>query len=207
MSQPSRPQPSILLAPTDQSIFAEDRKQSMQRWVGILLVILITVAGFWLAFNPEWTRWIGQWGYVGAFLISMIASATIILPAPGIAVVIAMGSALDPYILGIVAGIGSAVGELTGYVAGRTGRALIPEDQRHYFEWIQRHTKSYGSLLLLGLAAIPFPLFDLAGIVAGVLRMRLWAFLTSVSIGKSLKYIILILVGSGAVELLQQLWR
>ena len=206
MPQSDRPQPSILFVSSDQPSTGPRWKQNTQRWAGVFTILLITVASFWLALNPEWTRWIGQWGYVGAFLISLVASATIILPAPGIAVVIAMGSALDPYTLGIVAGIGSAVGELTGYVAGRTGRALIPESQRSWFEWIQQRTQRYGSLLLLGLAAIPFPLFDLAGIVAGVLQMRIWSFLAAVSVGKSVKYIILILLGSGTIELIQQWW-
>ncbi|MBV7332255.1 VTT domain-containing protein [Chloroflexi bacterium TSY] len=181
-------------------------KQSAQRWFGILFVVTITVFSFFLALNPKWIAWAGEWGYVGAFLISLIASATIVLPAPGIAVVIAMGSALEPYILGIVSGIGSAFGELTGYIAGASGRALVPDAQRSRVEWLQKHTETYGPLLLLALAAIPFPLFDLAGIVAGALGMRIISFLGAISIGKSIKYIILILLGAGSIELFQRYW-
>jgi membrane protein YqaA with SNARE-associated domain len=149
----------------------------------------------------------GTWGYVGAFVISLIASATIILPAPGIAVVIAMGTALDPVLLGIVAGIGSAFGELSGYLAGASGRALIPHRQRDQFERLHRLTDRYGALLLLVLSAIPFPLFDFAGIIAGMLKIRITTFLATVAIGKSVKYIIMILLGAGPLLYLQELVR
>lgn len=172
-------------------------------WLGVLLVVLIMVASFLLVLNPAWVAWFGRWGYVGAFIVSMVASATVILPAPGIAVVIAMGSHLDPYLLGIVAGIGSAFGELSGYVAGATGRAFIPEKQKAQAERLRGLTKRYGPLILGVLAAIPFPLFDLAGIIAGMLRLRIISFLLAVAIGKSIKYIFLILLGTGSLQLLK----
>ncbi|MEZ4663097.1 MAG: VTT domain-containing protein [Caldilineaceae bacterium] len=175
-------------------------------WGGVFFIVAITVGSFWLLLNPAWVAWAGQWGYVGAFLISLISSATIILPAPGIAVVVAMGNALDPVTLGIVAGVGSAFGELSGYIAGATGSALIPPSQRIHMRRLQVLTRKYGALLLLVLAAIPFPLFDLAGMVAGALRMRVIWFFSAVAVGKSIKYIILIFVGLGSIQLLQHLF-
>ena len=117
-----------------------------------------------------------------------------------------MGNVLDPVALGIVAGVGSAFGELSGYVAGATGSALIPRSQRVHMRRLQVLTRKYGALLLLVLAAIPFPLFDLAGMVAGALKMRVIWFLSAVAVGKSIKYIILIFVGLGSIQLLQYLF-
>lgn len=169
-------------------------------------ILGITVVSLWLALNPEWVMGFGHWGYLGAFLISLVASATIILPAPGIAVVIAMGTALDPALLGIVAGLGSAVGELSGYLAGTSGRALVPAHQRAQFERLHSLTDRYGAILLLLLSAIPFPLFDFAGIIAGMLRIRIVTFLSMVAVGKSIKYVIMILLGAGPLIYLQQLF-
>jgi uncharacterized membrane protein YdjX (TVP38/TMEM64 family) len=172
---------------------------------GVVVILIITVASFWVALNPHWVLRFGNWGYLGAFLISMVASATIILPAPGIAVVIAMGTALDPILLGIVAGMGSAVGELSGYLAGTGGRALVPARHRVQFERLHALTGRHGGALLFLLAAIPFPLFDFAGIIAGMLRMRVAIFLVAVAAGKSIKYIILIVLGAAPLLYLQQL--
>lgn len=176
-----------------------------QRWLGILIVLLICLVSFWLAINPAWVQRFGHWGYFGAFLISLVASATIILPAPGIVVIMAMGAALNPIGLGIVAGIGSAFGELTGYAAGRGGRALIPTQSQKQFEQIQTLTRKYGPVLLALLAAIPFPLFDFAGIVAGMMRMRIVNFFLAVAVGKSIKYTIMILIGTSSLYWLQQM--
>lgn len=169
---------------------------------GAVAITAIFAASIWLALNPEWVSGFGRWGYLGAFAISLIASATIILPAPGIAVVIAMSTALDPVLLGIVAGIGSAFGELSGYIAGASGRALVPEDKRPHFERIHRLADRYGAVLLLALAAIPLPLFDFAGIIAGIMRIRVTTFLSMVAIGKSVKYVIMILLGAGTLNFL-----
>ncbi len=179
--------------------------ERQQRWLGGAIVLLICLVSFWLAINPAWVQRFGQWGYLGAFFISMVASATIILPAPGIVVIMAMGAALNPVALGIVAGVGSAFGELTGYLAGRGGRALIPAQNQKQFEQIQSLTRKYGPVLLALLAAIPFPLFDFAGIVAGMMRMRIVNFFLAVAVGKSIKYIIMILVGTTSLYWLQQM--
>lgn len=197
------PVPPPATKPTQRFAFLHDPKT----WLGAFAVLLIFAASFWLAVNPQWVERFGRWGYVGAFVISMIASATIVLPAPGIAVVIAMSAALNPYALGIVAGLGSAIGELSGYAAGRGGQMLIPEHQRHQVERLQNLTRQYGVLLLAVLAALPFPLFDFAGIVAGMLKMRVLSFLAAVTVGKSVKYIFMILVGAGPLYLLQQWFR
>jgi membrane protein YqaA with SNARE-associated domain len=194
--------------PISQVQYVHDDPQALQPVrlvVSILIIVLITVVSFWLALNPQWVIGFGTWGYVGAFVISLIASATIILPAPGIAVVIAMGTALDPVLLGIVAGIGSAFGELSGYLAGTSGRALIPHSQRQQFERLHRLTDRYGAQLLLVLSVIPFPLFDFAGIIAGMLKIRITTFLATVAVGKSIKYAIMIMLGAGPLLYLQEL--
>jgi membrane protein YqaA with SNARE-associated domain len=116
------------------------------------------------------------------------------------------GTALDPVLLGIVAGLGSAVGELSGYLAGTSGRALVPAHQRAQFERLHSLTDRYGAILLLLLSAIPFPLFDFAGIIAGMLRIRIVTFLSMVAVGKSIKYVIMILLGAGPLIYLQQLF-
>jgi membrane protein YqaA with SNARE-associated domain len=183
------------------------QSDAAKKWLGALAIILIFAVSFWLAVNPHMVRHMGRWGYVGAFFISLVASSTIVLPAPGIAIVIAMSTGLNPYALGIIAGVGSAIGELTGYVAGRSGRAFVPEKQRLQVERLHNLTQKYGALVLAVLAALPFPLFDFAGIVAGMLKMPVLSFLAGVSVGKSIKYIFLILLGIGPLHWLQHFFR
>jgi membrane protein YqaA with SNARE-associated domain len=185
----------------------QTQSQTFRRVLSVIVILLIAGVSFWLAVNPEWVTRFGRWGYVGAFMISLLASATIVLPAPGIAVVIAMSTALDPVLLGIVAGVGSAFGEMSGYIAGASGGVLIPSQHRASIERLHGLTNKFGVLILGVLAAAPFPLFDFAGIVAGMLRMNVLAFLIAVSIGKSIKYIILIFIGAAPLYFLQHLFQ
>lgn len=193
--------PHPTLARNENSITITERQK---RWAGVILVLLICIVSFWLALNPALVAQLGHWGYVGAFIVSLIASATIVLPAPGLAIIIAMSPSLNPIALGIVAGVGSAFGELTGYAAGVGGGALIPPQRQAQFERVRQLTQQYGALILALLAALPFPLFDFAGIVAGALRMRVVRFLLAVAIGKSIKYIILIMLGASSLHWLQR---
>jgi membrane protein YqaA with SNARE-associated domain len=168
------------------------------RFIAVLALVLLIFAGsIWVAVNPQWVLRFGHWGYLGAFLVGLVSSATVILPAPGIALLVAMGTALDPLLLGIVAAMGSALGELTGYAAGATGAALVPEERRVNFERIHFFTGKYGAAVILVLASIPFPFFDLVGIIAGMMRMSIAVFLVAVFVGNSLKYSFLIWLGAG----------
>ena len=65
------------------------------------------------------------YGYPGIFIVAFLANATVLLPAPGIAVVFAMGGIFNPLAVGLVAGAGGTLGEISGYLAGFSGQAVI----------------------------------------------------------------------------------
>lgn len=127
-------------------------------------------------------------GYPAVALMSFLGSATIFVPLPGFAsVCISSGElALNPVLLGLVAGSCETVGELVGYSAGASGRGLIKHGNLYLRiqGWI-RGKKAIGVLFLF--AAIPNPFFDIAGVAAGVLRMPLIKFLCAVFVGKVVK--------------------
>lgn len=177
------------------------------RWVAAGLIIVVTAASIWLALNPQWVAWFGRWGYAGAFVISLVASASIILPIPGLAVAMAMGTALDPLMLGVVTGIASAIGEISGYLAGAGGRILIAKDQTSHYARLERWTRKYGAFGIFVVAALPFPFFDLAGIAAGAIRLPFWQFLVATALGKTIKYIVAIFIGAGSVNSLRHFFE
>ena len=169
--------------------------------LSLLALAAITVVSFWAALNPAWIEQAGHWGYLGAAFISFLSSATVVLPAPGLAVVFSMGGVLNPVLLGILAGIGSGLGELSGYVAGASGRALISQRRTHPF--VERLTTRYTAIALFLFAVLPLPLFDFAGIVAGAMRVRMPVFLGTVISGKIIKHIVVALMGAGFLPLLR----
>jgi membrane protein YqaA with SNARE-associated domain len=158
------------------------RRELLTRLLAIAVVIVITLAVWRVADKLEQFE---LWGYPGIFLVSFLGNATVILPAPSLALVFAMGGVLNPLLVGLVAGPAEALGELTGYLAGYSGRAIV-ENRRVYDRlsgWMRRN----GALTVFILSVVPNPFFDLAGIAAGVLRYPLFRFLLSCWLGKSIK--------------------
>lgn len=152
------------------------------RALALLLVIAISV-GVYLIRDR-----VGEFaalGYPGIFLIALLANATIFLPAPGVAVVFAMGSVFHPIGVALAASLGGALGELSGYLAGFSGQAIVERaDVYHRVQpWIQK----YGGWAILVLAAVPNPFFDIAGVAAGIGKMPLRRFLLFCWVGQLIK--------------------
>lgn len=137
---------------------------------------------------------LGLYGYPAVFIVSMIANAAFLLPAPGIALVFAAGGVLDPIAVGVTAGLGAALGELTGYFVGMSGQTVF-EDRPLYWR-IESWMRKSGTLAIFVLAAVPNPVFDIGGLIAGVLRMPAWRFVLGAWLGKSLRFVILAYAGA-----------
>jgi uncharacterized membrane protein YdjX (TVP38/TMEM64 family) len=141
-----------------------------------------------------------EYGYLAVFLVGLISNATVILPLPGLAVSTLLGAVFNPWLVGIVGGVGQALGELSGYLVGYSGHTLVDENPTYQrlVGWMRRH----GMLTVFVLALIPNPIFDLGGIAAGALRFPVWKFLLSVTAGKVIRNIGFALAGYYGLELL-----
>jgi len=144
-------------------------------------------------------------GYPGVFLVALLANATVLLPAPGIAVIYAMGAIFNPIGVGIAAGSGGALGELSGYLAGFSGQAVI--ERMDIYDRIKPWVEKYGGWAILVLSAIPNPFFDVAGIAAGIAKMPLRTFLTFTWVGQLIKMTLIAIAGHYSVTLLNQFMK
>ena len=180
---------------------AAPRKRIYQRLGAVVLAVSVSLVI--ALFHDELARF-ERYGYPGVFLISLLGNATVIFPAPSLAVVFGIGGVLNPLFVGLVAGVGEALGELTGYLAGYGGQAVI-EDWKMYDRlegWMQRN----GSATILVLSAIPNPFFDLAGIAAGAMRFPLGQFLLSCWVGKTIKTITFAFGGAQFINTIESLF-
>jgi uncharacterized membrane protein YdjX (TVP38/TMEM64 family) len=136
---------------------------------------------------------LGHYGYLGAFLISMIGNATIVLPVPTFMLVVAFGASFNPFLVGVVSGLGGAIGEMTCYLLGFSGRGVV--ENRKLYDRAVRWLEKWGALTVFVFAVTPSP-FDVIGIVAGLLRYPFWKFFLASLVGKMIKYIVLALAGA-----------
>lgn len=166
------------------------RTLNIIRVVVLLMVIALTVV---LVINRERIQGLQAFGYPGIFLFSILANATILVPVPGVVFTSAMGAVFNPFWVSIAAGAGAALGELSGYMAGFSGQAVVENAAR--YERVVRWMRRYGDITILALAFIPNPLFDLAGMLAGMLKMPVVKFLIYCVIGKILKMMLFAYAG------------
>ncbi len=176
------------------------RQLTIIRIIVLILVIALTVI---LVIYRDQVQKLESYGYPGIFLFSILANATILIPVPGVVFTSAMGAVFNPFFVALAAGAGAALGELSGYLAGFSGRAVVENSKR--YERLVGWMRKNGDVTILVLAFIPNPAFDLAGIIAGVLKMPVGRFLLNCVIGKILKMLMFAYAGSWLIELLSRL--
>jgi len=160
------------------------------RILALFGVVAITIYIFSIR---ERVEQFAAFGYPGIFLIALLANATVLLPAPGVAVIYAMGAIFNPFGVGLAAGTGGAVGELSGYLAGFSGQAVV--ERMDAYNRIKPWVDKYGGWAIMILSAIPNPFFDIAGIAAGIAKMPIQTFLLFTWIGQLIKMTLFALAG------------
>lgn len=169
-----------------------------------ILVFVVAISVVIILYADQISR-LGAYGYPGLFLLNLLASATLVLPMPGLALAFAAGSALNPWLVGLAVGSGSTFGELTGYLAGFSGRGVISNQAQ--YEWVSDWMRRYGLGILFVLSLVPNPVFDVAGIIAGAMRIPVWQFLAVTWAGKVIKAILVALAGAGMISIFGPLIR
>lgn len=146
---------------------------------------------------------LGNWGYLGAFLINGISNATIVLPAPGGAIIAIMARDFNPLLIGIAAGVGGALGGSTAYLAG----TAATYDMRRSRWYIRLHLfmARFGGLVIFFFSLIPFMPGDLASIVAGSVRYPLKKYLALNALGNIFKMIAISYLGADVLTWAEKL--
>lgn len=144
-----------------------------------------------------------DWGYVGMFLSAFLAGT--ILPFSSEAVLLAcIGLGLDPVASTLATTAGNALGGLTCYWIGHLGK----------MEWIEKYFKvdqkqmdkatrfihGRGSWMAL------FSFLPVTGdailIVLGLMRANIWIVAVSMTVGKLLRYALLVAAALGIIHAL-----
>jgi membrane protein YqaA with SNARE-associated domain len=136
-----------------------------------------------------------RYGYLGAFIICFLASATVVAFIPSVPIIFLMGGVWNPFFIALVAGIGEGIGEFTGYFAGRSGNASFKSRFGRLNTRLEKWVERRGSLALFLSAAVFNPFSSIIGATAGILRFPPWKFFLSVWSGKTVKWTIVTVLG------------
>jgi membrane protein DedA with SNARE-associated domain len=173
---------------------AERKKRNLQRVGRIAAFVSVVALSLAIVMWGDRLDNLPVYGYPAIFLVSLIGNLSVIFPAPSYLVVFAASSSLDPLAVGVIAGLGAALGEITGYLAGASGKSVV--EKRPIYQRIRLAVEKWGMWIIFLLGAIPNFFFDIGGMVAGATRMPLWRFLLAAWLGKSIRLTIVAMSGS-----------
>jgi membrane protein DedA with SNARE-associated domain len=184
-----------------------NRRTKISRALAVLTAVGISVAIFLLRSKID-VEQLKPYRYIGIFVISFLAYATVLLPAPGAAFVFSLGAAFkavpfNTVRVALAAGSGAALGEISGYLAGLGSQAVL--ENRPIYQKLSNWMKKHGAVTVFLLSALPNPLFDLVGVVAGALRMPPWKFLFWCWAGETLKMLVFAASGAAGLDLFEWL--
>ena len=126
-------------------------------------------------------------GYTSIWFLAFIGAALVFVPVGALAAVcVAATVDLNPFLIAVVAGSAEALGELTGYLAGMSGKAVF--DRNRFYLRFKNLFSRYAGLMLFFGSIVPTPLFDIMGIAAGSILYPVRRFVLIVFIAKSIKF-------------------
>lgn len=162
---------------------------------------VIIVLQFW-----DWMyNFAQQYGYFGVFVISLVGAISIVFPIPYTLLIYLLGAVLDPFFLAIAGGVGSAIGEFSGYVLGYYGRVLVGEDQQRKMDYMLKFFYRYGSVAIFLFALTPLP-DDLLFIPLGIMRYKFLKAFIPCFLGKISMCFILAYSGRLSIDIIRVLF-
>ena len=183
------------------------------RWQALLLLLIAaSVLGLLLIPEPTFDReYFERVGYPGLFLVTLMANASIILPTPGFIAVVVAAAVLNPLLVALIGAAGMTIGELSGYLVGRAGSTITPgkAEESRWARWAafsSKLVKRWGVLGIFLLAALPNPLFDIAGIAAGAVRIGVVKFLIATFAGRLIRTSLLAYSSAYSIETIIRLF-
>jgi membrane protein YqaA with SNARE-associated domain len=165
--------------------------------IGIVLTLLMAAA---IIIYDEQVKDMQQYGYVGAFFISILGGATIIIPVPMLAVVFALGGVMPhTWLVGLSAALGELVGALIIYLTGHgAGRAISSSKHgkiQKAYERMLDLMERRGAITLLAVTSIVNPFFYPAAFACGALHFGLKKYIAIVLVGKIIKCMTVVYAG------------
>lgn len=134
-------------------------------------------------------------GYLGVFFIGFLSSFTLFLPTPAFIIIFGLGAVMNPFLVGLFAGLGSAAGEITGFIVGYGSKKTITRRYEKQLRDIEKKFQKYrGSVVIFLFSVAPVP-FDIIGIFCGNIGYPFKKFMIATTAGKLVKYFFIAYAG------------
>jgi len=137
-----------------------------------------------------------SFAYVGAFVVTFLANALIVIPIPYIPIVAHIGATAGmPWLVVVLGALASVLGESVAFLAGRAEEGLVSEHPvyRRVHRVAQRPLLA--GAMLFAFAVPPNPIFDVAGLAAGAVGVRYRVFFIAVFAARLIRLAVIVWLG------------
>jgi membrane protein DedA with SNARE-associated domain len=153
--------------------------------------------------------------YLGLFAVNWIGAGGLLVPIPGTRIagwlmIIQQGGALEPLFAGVVGGLAMTIGQVSVYIAARSGAnrashhhpeaASSGSRRARAEERVNELIRKHGFATILGLSLVPNPLTTLATVSAGAMGMGFRRFVIATFVGRMTLALVLAYLGNAIVE-------
>jgi len=156
-------------------------------------------------------QYIIEAGYFAVFSASVVITSTIFIGIWGgtyAIILFAVGLGFNPLFVGLSAGLGSAIGELTGYMIGLGSEVSIEKYEKkipRIIKKLMKLFKNIGFWVVFVAALLPFP-FDVIGILSGMSQYNLKKFFIATLIGRIIRSVTFAYVGYSLFPFVENLF-
>lgn len=138
-------------------------------------------------------------------MISFLGAVSIFVPLPYTVVIFTLGGIFDPVLVAVAAGLGAAVGEISGYLLGFYGRRALSEGRQKQMEFMVKVFNHFGPVAVFLFALTPLP-DDLLFIPLGIMRYSLVKVFIPALIGKICMNFIVAYSGRFSIDVIRRIF-
>lgn len=173
---------------------ARHRKHIIFAIAGIVFLLAFNIAVY---FAPIDYGAFTSFAYLGAFIVTLLANALIVIPIPYVPIVAHIGATAEyPWLVVALGALGSVLGESVAFLAGRAELGLVSEHPiyRRLHRVAQRPLLA--GVLMFAWAVPPNPLFDVGGLAAGAVGVPYRIFFVAVFAARLIRLAAIVWLGT-----------
>jgi membrane protein YqaA with SNARE-associated domain len=138
-----------------------------------------------------------SFAYAGAFIVTFLANALIVIPIPYIPIVAHIGATAPmPWLVVVLGALASVLGESVAFLAGRAEEGLVSEHPIYKRVHRVAERPFLAGALLFAFAVPPNPIFDVAGLAAGAVGVRYRVFFVAVFAARLIRLAVIVWLGT-----------
>jgi hypothetical protein len=176
--------------------------------IGVTIAVCVLLIRFWKYLN-EFQILI----FLGLFFTAILAGSPLPIPTPCFALTFTLGSRFDPFLIGMIAATGAAIGAMLVYFTARTGKHFMPNINftdpankiysnaigrflrriklPHFMAFVNRR----GPIGVFLFAMFPNPFLMPLLITMGINKVAAWKIAVTVWAGDIIMYVVIAAVG------------